>query len=296
MASNCMGLIDGFEHIVRDNEPLAHYTWFRLGGEAEYFAEPTTVEELAGVVKRFREADQPIRLIGGGSNLLIRDKGVKGLVIHLSAPAFGGISVEENVVKAGSGAKLGHVVSTAVREGLAGLESLVGIPGTIGGSLHTNATTHGGDIGQWTRAARVMTRSGEILSRTRDELSFAYRESCLDDLVFLDADFELEREDPAELTKRLQKTWIVKKSSQPANQNMGCIFKDAGGIAAGGLIEQAGLKGMRVGEAEVSGQNPNFVVTDTGATSEDVLQLVELMQSQVSDRLGVDLERQIEIW
>jgi len=196
-----MGLIDGFEHIVRDNEPLAHYTWFRLGGEAEYFAEPTTVEELADVVKRFREADQPIRLIGGGSNLLIRDKGVKGLVIHLSAPAFGGISVKDNIVKAGSGAKLGHVISTAVREGLGGLETLVGIPGTIGGALHTNATAHSGDVGQWTRAARVMTRSGEILSRTRDELSFAYRESSLDELVILDAEFELEREDPAELTK-----------------------------------------------------------------------------------------------
>lgn len=292
-----MGFLDGFEHIARDHEPLAHYTWFRLGGEAEYFAEPTNADELAGLVKRFREADQPIRLIGGGSNLLIRDKGVKGLVIHLSAPAFGEISVKDNVVKVGSGAKLGHVISTAVREGLAGLESLVGIPGTVGGALHNNATAHGGDVGQVTRSASVMTRSGEILSRSRDKLSFAYRESSLDELVILDAEFELEPEDPAELTKRLQKTWIVKKSSQPpTNQGMGCIFKDAGGVAASGLIEQAGLKGMRVGDAEVSGKDPNFIVAGAGATSDDVLQLIELMQSQVSDRLGVDLERQIEIW
>lgn len=292
-----MSLLDGFEHIVRENEPLAHYTWFRLGGEAEYFAEPTTADELAGIVRRFREADQPIRLIGGGSNLLVRDKGVKGLVIHLSAPAFGGISVSGNTVKAGSGAKLGHVISTAVREGLAGLEPLVGIPGTVGGALHTNATAHGGDIGQTTRAARVMTRSGEIITRTRDELSFAYRVSSLDELVILDAEFEFEHEDPNELTRRLQKIWIVKRSSQPAaNQGMGCVFKDAGGIAAAGLVEQAGLKGMRVGNAEVSGRNPNFIVAEPGATADDVYQLIELMQSQVSDRLGVDLERQIEIW
>lgn len=292
-----MALLDGFEHIVRDNEPLARYTWFHLGGEAEFFAEPTTVEELGQIVKRFREADQPIRLLGGGSNLLVRDKGVKGLVIHLSAPEFGEISVQENVVQAGGGAKLGHVVSTAVREGLAGLESLVGIPGTIGGALHTNATTHGGDIGQWTRSATVMTRSGEILTRSRDELSFAYRESSLDELVILRAEFELEREDPEELTKRLQKNWIIKKSGQPAaNQNMGCIFKDAGGMSAAGLIDQAGLKGMRVGEAEVSGQDANFIVAGSNATADDVFQLIELMQSQVSDRLGVDLECQIEIW
>ncbi len=128
-----MGLLSGFEHIVCEREPLAPYTWFRLGGVAEYFAEPTSLEELEALVRHCREQELPIRLLGGGSNLLIREQGVPGLVIRLSAAAFSEITVDDNVIVAGAGAKLGHVISTAVREGLAGLEHLVGIPVPLAG-------------------------------------------------------------------------------------------------------------------------------------------------------------------
>ncbi len=158
-----MASLSGFEKIVRTGEPLAPHTWFHLGGPAEYFAEPGNVDELAALVRRCREEEIPLRLLGGGSNILVRDAGVKGVVLHLSNPSFGEVNVQGQTLTAGGGAKLGHVISTAVREGLAGLETLVGIPGTLGGALHGNAGGHGGDIGQWTCQATVMTRSGEVV-------------------------------------------------------------------------------------------------------------------------------------
>ena len=184
-----------------------------------------------------------------------------------------------------------------MREGLAGLEALVGIPGTIGGALHGNAGSRGGDIGQWTCRATVMTRTGDVIERGRDELVFAYRESSLDELVILGAQFELDQEDPEELTKRMQKQWIVKKANQPlGHQSAGCIFKNPRGMSAGMLIDQAGLKGTRVGGAEVRDGHANFIVADDGATSQDVLRLIELVRSRVAERLGIELETEIEMW
>ena len=292
-----MSLVKGFEHIVKRAEPLAPHTWFHLGGPAEFFAEPNTVEELSALVRRCREQGTPIRLLGGGSNILVRDEGVAGLVVRLSAAPFNEITVGKQTISAGGGAKLGHAISTSVREGFAGLEALVGIPGTIGGALHGNAGSRGGDIGQWTCRATVMTRAGEILERTRDELVFAYRESSLDELVILSAQFQLEQDDPEELTKRMQKQWIVKKASQPlGHQSAGCIFKNPRGMSAGMLIEQAGLKNSRIGQAEVSDRHANFIIADPGAGSQDVLKLIDMVRDRVMDRLGIELETEIEIW
>ena len=292
-----MTLVSGFEKIVRTSEPLAPHTWFRLGGPAQFFAEPNNLEELAALVRRCREEEVPVRLLGGGSNILVRDDEVEGMIVRIAAPAFTDIGVSDQTVSAGGGAKLGHVISTSVREGLAGLEALVGIPGTIGGALHGNAGSRGGDIGQWTCQATVMTRSGEIIQRSREELVFAYRQSSLDELAILSAQFKLESDDPEDLTKRMQKQWIVKKANQPlGHQSAGCIFKNPRGMSAGMLIEQAGLKGARVGQAEVSDRHANFFVAAPGATSADVLNLIELVSARVSERLGIDLEREIEIW
>jgi UDP-N-acetylmuramate dehydrogenase len=290
-------VIKEFERIVRAGELLAPHTWFGLGGPAEYFAEPNSIDELAGLVKRCREEGIAVRVLGGGSNLLVRDEGVRGMVLRLSAPAFNDIRAAKQRITAGAGARLGHVVSMAVREGLSGLETLVGIPGTLGGALRGNSGSHGGDVGQWVCRATTMTRDGEIVERERNELVFAYRQSNLDDLLILSCEFELETENPLELTKRMQKNWIMKKATQPlGHQSTGCIFKNPRGISAGMLIDQAGLKGTRVGGAEVSERHANFVVTEPDATSKDVLQLIDLMRSTVAERLGVELEMEIEIW
>jgi UDP-N-acetylmuramate dehydrogenase len=292
-----MGLFSSLEHFVRDQEPLAPYTWFRLGGCAEYFAEPTSADELAILLRRCSEQGLPVHVLGGGSNLLVREAGVRGVVVSLAAPAFSQIEARGQTVSAGGGARLGHVISTAVREGLAGLEQLVGIPGTIGGALHGNSGANGADVGQWTAKATVMNRHGETVTHTREELQFSYRQSSLDDPVILQAEFALEQEDPNELTKRMQRAWIVKRATLPqGNVNAGCIFKDVGGISAASLIEEAGLKASRVGEATVCPQNSNFVVTNANATSDHVLQLIEVLREGVAERLGVALEPQIEIW
>jgi UDP-N-acetylmuramate dehydrogenase len=180
---------------------------------------------------------------------------------------------------------------------LAGLETLVGIPGTIGGALHGNAGSRGSDVGQWTHRATVMTAAGEIVERSREELVFAYRQTSLDELVILSAEFELEQEYPDELTKRMQKQWIVKKASQPlGHERTGCIFKNPSGFSAGALIDQAGLKGTRIGGAEVSDRHANFIIAEPGTTSNDVLRLIELVRSRVADRQGVELELEIEVW
>ncbi len=292
-----MGALSGFEHIVRENEPLAPYTWFRLGGPAEYFAEPTSQDELAGLVKRCREEELPVRILGSGSNLLVRDKGVPGLVVHLAAPAFAEITHRDNVITAGGGVKLGHLISTAAREGLAGLEHLVGIPGTVGGALRGNSGTENHDIGQCTTQAVVMTRLGECLVHERDDLRFAYRYSSLDELVILKAEFQLEPDEKNELTKRMQMLWIVKKSRQPSSsENAGRIFRNPGGLRAAELIEQAGLKGTKIGEAAVCEKHANFILAGHGASSEDVLRLIDLIRTNVRERLGVELETEVEIW
>lgn len=287
----------GFEKTVRESEPLGERTWLNLGGAAEYFAEPHSADELATLVQRCREQDVPVRILGGGSNVLVRDEGVRGVVIHLGAPCFAEIKIDGASVTAGGGAGLSDVVAAAVRHGLSGLEPLVGIPGTIGGALHNNAGTHAGDIGQWAARAVVLTRSGDVLQRGRDDLVFAYRQSSLDELVILSATFELEQDDPDQLTKRMQKQWIVKRAAEPSNQqHVGCMFKDPRGMSAAMLIEQAGLKGASEGAAQVSPQNPNFVIANPGASAGDVLRLIDTIRSRVAERLGIELENALEIW
>lgn len=292
-----MPLQTEFEEIVQAGSPLAEFTWFNLGGPAEFLADPQTVEQLGALVRRAHEDGIAIRLLGGGSNVLVRDEGVAGIVVRLMADEFQKIEINGNRVVAGGGAKLGHVISSAVRAGLAGLEPLVGIPGTVGGGLHGNAGGRGGDIGQWTCQATVVTRSGEICQRDRQDLVFGYRESSLDELAIIEAVFELEEDDPQELTKKMQKQWIVKKADQPlAHQSAGCIFKNPRGMSAAMLIEQAGLKGAKIGDVEVSDRHANFIVAEAGASSKDVLQLIDQIRAGVAERLGVELETEIEIW
>lgn len=296
-ASFAMPIPAGFEHITRENEPLAPHTWFRLGGPAQYFAEPTSGEELAGLVRACQASGTAVRVMGGGSNLLVRDEGVDGVVVSLGAAAFGKISVAGRRITAGGGAKLGHVISTAVREGLAGLEQLVGIPGTLGGALHSNAGTLGGDIGQCTTSAAVLTRKGDIVTRGRGELRFGYRSSSLDELVILEATLDLEPGDSAFLTKQMQQAWILKRAAQPrSDQNTGQIFKNPGGASAAQLIEDAGLGSARAGEAEISDRNANFIVAGQKAKANDVLALIELVRKGVADKTGIELELALEVW
>ncbi|MHB8902764.1 MAG: UDP-N-acetylmuramate dehydrogenase [Thermoguttaceae bacterium] len=292
-----MNLFAGFEKVVRRDEPLAMHTWFQLGGPAEYFAEPETADDLITLIRRCAENQVPVHVLGGGSNLLVADEGVPGLVLFLSSLEFHKITVDGNTLTAGGGTRLGRVVTTSAHRGLAGLEGLVAIPGTVGGALHGNAGTQSTDIGQWAHRATVITVTGDLFQRDRDDMSFGYRRSSLDELVILEALFRLEEDDPQELSKRLQKQWILRKAAQPmGHQCAGCVFKNPRGMRAGELIEQAGLKGTRIGGAVVSDRHANFIVAEPECTTADVLRLIDLIRVQVADRLGIDLEVELDIW
>ena len=286
----------GFEHLVREKQSLAPYTRLNLGGVAEFFAEPTSEEELVGLVKQFHEHGHEIRLIGRGSNVVVRDEGVKGLVILLSAAAFCNLEVTGNQVVAGGGTQLSHFVSACVREGLSGPENLVGVPGTIGGALHSNNSAHGVDFGSWVQSARVLTRAGEIIERSTEEISFSYGQSSLDELVILSATFNFDNEPSEVLTRQMQKLWIVRRASQPISENAIYVFKDDVVESASDLISRSGVKGMKVGEVQISDRDPNLFIAGKGATSEDVLKLVEMVKNKVFDEVGVDIEPAIQVW
>ncbi len=292
-----MVLLDDFRDIVKRDEPLAAHTYFRLGGPAEFFARPRSIDELAALVTRCRQDDVPLHMLGGGCNLLVRDEGVKGVVVKLDHESFCGIKIRGNLVDAGAGALLSTVITKTAKAELGGFEVLVGIPGTIGGSLRMNAGGRAGDIGQFTGLVTVMDWKGTVHVRRRDELEFSYRETNLDEPVVLAGQFELEPVNPEEIIKRMRKIWITKKASQPLGfQSAGCIFKNTRGLSAGLLIEQTGLKGTKVGGAEVSERHANFIVAGDGCTARDVLRLVDLVRSRVAEKFGVELELEIKVW
>lgn len=289
--------IAGLEHCVRENESMTPWNWLRLAGRAEYFAEPTSVDELAEILRRAHQQELPVRLLGSGSNILVRDEGVTGVVVHLSAPAFCQIHPEGQEIVAGGGGYLNHVIATAAREGLAGLEAFVGIPGSVGGAVRTNVTGHGAAIGQWTRHVTAMTRTGEITHLGTSELRFGYRQSNLGDRVIIDVTFALEPGDSVAITRQMQKNWIVRRAQLPTGElGHGQIFTDPMGTVAGDIIEQAGLKGRSVGGARISEKDANFVELQPGTSSDDVLALVDQVRNEVANTTGVDLETQIEVW
>jgi UDP-N-acetylmuramate dehydrogenase len=286
-----------FEEILKRNEPLAPYTHLKLGGRAEMLVQPRSFDELSAVVRRCYQEGVPLRVLGSGCNLIVRDEGVAGAVLRLSEPVFAEVVVEDVRVRAGAGAAVSALISKAARHGLAGLEMLVGIPGTVGGALRTNAGDRGGDIGQFVRRVEVLDGAGARQLRERDELRFGEHASNLDDPVLLTAEFVLEHDDPDAIERRMRRAWIQRKASQPAAyQSAGRVFKNPRGLSAAALIEEAGLARTRVGGAEVSDRDPNALVVHPGATSRDVLRLIELVSSRVRERFNVTLEPEVAVW
>jgi UDP-N-acetylmuramate dehydrogenase len=289
--------LSDFAEIVRYDEPLAPYTFLKLGGPAEMLVQPRSREELSAVVRRCFQERIPLRVLGTGCNVLVRDEGIKGVVLRLNEPAFTQVTVNDRRVRSGTGASLSALISQAARHELAGLEALVGIPGTVGGALRCNAGDRSGEIGQFVHQVEVLDGRGEVQVRERDELRFAYHWSNLDDPVLLTAEFELERESADAIVKRMRKSWILRKASQPLSfQSAVRFFKNPRGLSAAALIEQTGLAKTRVGGAEVSERDASYIQVHPGATARDVLRLVDLVRSRVQERFNVELEREITIW
>jgi UDP-N-acetylmuramate dehydrogenase len=292
-----MHALADFATIVKPNERLAPYMHLRLGGPAEFLVQPRSRAELSAVVCRCFEQRLPLRVLGGGCNVLVRDEGVKGVVLRLNEPAFTQVGVEGNTVRAGTGAAVSALISQAARHGLAGLETLVGIPGTVGGALRCNAGDRGGDISQFVRQVEVLDSAGQAQVRERDELRFGYHSSNLDDPVILSAEFRLESDSPDAIVKRMRRAWIQRKASQPLSYEPACrVFRNPRALSAAALIEQAGLARTRVGGAEVSERDSNFIVIHPDASARDVLRLIDLIRSRVQERFNVELELEVTIW
>jgi UDP-N-acetylmuramate dehydrogenase len=297
MPDSALRQLEDFADIVKAEEPLAPFTHLKLGGPAEVLVQPRSREELAAVVRRCAERRLPLRVLGGGCNLLVRDEGVRGVVLRLSEPAFSQVAVEGRRVRAGAGATVSALISQSARQGLAGLETLVGTPGTVGGALRHNAGDRSGEIGQYVRRVEVLEADGRAQVRERDELRFAYHWSNLDDPVLLAAEFELDADAADAIVRRMRKAWIQRKAGQPLSfQAASRVFKDPRGLSAAALVEQAGLAGTRVGGAEVSERDASFLIAHPGATGRDVLRLIELVRSRVQERFHVELELEISIW
>lgn len=292
-----MTLADAFPDITKRREPLAPYTHLKIGGPAEFFVQPRTVDELRGVMRYCQTNAVPLRMLGGGYNLLVKDDPVPGAVMRLSGEVFSGIEARGKTVKAAGGAQLFDLISAAVQAGLGGLETLIGIRGTVGGSVRCNVGDRSGEIGSSVRRVAVLHDDASEHVRTRDELTFSDRKSDLHEPVILWVEFELTAESPAALMKRMTRAWVTRKAAEPLTfQNAVRMFRDPPGQSAGKLIDRAGLIKHRVGGAEVSERNGNYAVAHPGTTARDILKLIDTVQVKVQETSGLKLDRELNVW
>jgi UDP-N-acetylmuramate dehydrogenase len=286
-----------FASILRENVSLAPFTWLQIGGPTRYLAEPSSVQELEGVVAACFRNNIPVRVLGGGSNLLVREAGFSGTTLLLSSPAFGGINRDGNLVRCGAGVKLSHLITYCVGEGLSGLEHLVAIPGTVGGAVRGNAATEEGDMGHAVISAKVLGVDGAVREVPAEQLAFSHRASGMDGIALVEVTFALTPADPRALTKREQTFWILKRRIQPGlPERTALAFVDPVGFKASDLIQQVGLVGTSEGGIRLSSTFPNYLIASTNATSSQVLSLLERVRKAVMDRSGVQLQYHLQIW
>jgi UDP-N-acetylmuramate dehydrogenase len=287
----------GLEEIVAENVPLAPHTWYRIGGPARYFVRPRTIDEVKLASQRCLDNGIPVYVLGLGANLLVGDDGVAGAVFRFDEDFWKRIEVTGTQVDVGCGVDMQKLVLKTVRQGLAGVECLAGIPGTIGGGIRMNAGGKFGDLGAVVSKVTVMSSDGTVFERLKDDLVFDYRSTNISAPFILGATLDLDEEDPDVILRKTKEIWMYKRNTQPLNtKNCGCIFKNPRGLSAGALIDQAGLKGMRVGGAEVSSKHANFIVAHPGAKADDVMRLVKIIREKVWEKNQIHLESEVKVW
>lgn len=283
---------------VLEHEPMAQHTTMRVGGPAEILFSPASEGELLFAVREAKRAGAPFRIIGNGSNLLVLDGGLPGLTIRLGE-AFSKISVDGNQIRAQAGALLSRVAAAARDASLTGLEFASGIPGSAGGGMAMNAGAYGGQLSDVFEGCRALDPETGIISALGPaEMALGYRESAAlsRGLIVTEAAFRLTAGDRSAIQAKMDDLSARRRDKQPLNlPSAGSTFKRPEGYFAGALIEQAGLKGLRVGGACVSEKHAGFVVNDRGATAKDVLDLIRLVQARVLEHSGVRLEPEVRI-
>jgi len=281
---------------IRSAMPLAELTSFRIGGPADLFVAVEDETELMHAKTAAYRAGVPCFCLGGGTNLLVSDRGMRGLVVRLG-DGFGKIKIDDTKVVAGAAAAFGTLVQAVVDRGLEGLEFGEGIPGTVGGGLVMNAGAFGGEIAKVVTLVHGVTEAGAAIALTRDEVKFAYRRTELPaHFVITRVDFELARGDRAQLIARVAEIRTRRASRQPRGvPNAGSIFKNPPGNFAGKLLEGAGLKGARLGGAAFSDQHANFIVNLGGAQAAEVRALIDMARNKVKEQSGVWLEPEVRL-
>lgn len=281
---------------VRAGEPLARYTSFRIGGPADWFVVPETTAGLAAALRAAWEEGCPVTVLGGGTNLLIADEGVRGMVVRLGRP-LSRVEWDGASVYAQAGASLPALAKQALQRHLSGLEFAAGIPGTLGGAIAMNAGAHDGDMARIVRRVEAVRRDGTAVSFTGAECRFRYRGSRFlgsGEWIVTGAHLELVPDDPAAVAARMAHYLERRRRTQPlGTRNAGSIFKNPPGDYAGRLIEAAGCKGWREGDAEVSTLHGNFIINRGGASAADVYRLLRRVRRRVKERFGVSLELEV---
>src|SRR5215467_4158509 len=297
-------LVEELERIpslrVKVAEPLARYTTMKIGGPADYFIEAQTETALASLLPLLHRQGTPFCLLGNGSNVLISDRGIRGVVIHLAGEFK---RVEWNDprdtvrVQVGAACAVTQLVREAARKGYAGLEFAEGIPGSVGGALVMNAGAYGSEFEKVVDQVEGVTRAGEAVRFSRAQMTFAYRDSQLPaGTVVTRVRMRLRKEEIAQVSSKLRELVSKRKSSQPSGYpNSGSMFRNPKGDFAGRLIEAAGLKGKKIGHAQISPRHGNFIVNLGGAKGEEVRQLMELASNEVKTQFGIELEPEVRL-
>ncbi|MFN2541685.1 MAG: UDP-N-acetylmuramate--L-alanine ligase [Chthoniobacterales bacterium] len=288
--------IVGEEGDVRLYEPLAKHTTLRVGGPAQFWIEPRTESSFAELIRFCRREGLPLFVIGRGSNLLVRDGGLRGVVVHPNGGEFGKIDIDGQEITAGVGVKMREVAYAARAAGIGGLEWMEGIPGAVGGGLRMNAGAMGSQLFEHVVRVRYLDPEGNPHTQDRHELDVHYRSfPLLQNNYAVLATFHGMPAPREEIEARLQKSQHKRRTTQPIAKSAGCIFKNPDSCPAGKLVEELGLKDMRIGQARVSEVHGNFIVNDGGATAADMLALIERIQTAARAKRGIELETEVQI-
>ena len=292
---------------VQVSEPMANHTTLRIGGPADIYTSVSNAPVLCLAVRLAKQYEIPFFVLGAGSNILVRDGGIRGVVIENKARHLKELeppSAEEEIIwRAESGMPLATLARRSVKQGLSGLEWAVGIPGTIGGAVVSNAGAYGGDVSQVVRSVQIVNSHGNIRQLGTQDLAFGYRESVFSGearngnlgTAILIADIVLKPAAAPDLQSKVKEMAVLRKQSQPRRPSAGSIFKNPPGFSAGHLIESVGLKGHRLGDAMFSLEHANFIVNLGAATASEVESLIRLARGEVRSKFGIDLELEIGI-
>lgn len=285
------------ESLVLVNEPMSKHTTWRLGGPADIFVMPQEIKDIQTIVQIAMEEKVPLTVIGNGSNLLVKDKGIRGITLKIGS-SLSTYSVDGAIIKAQGGLLLSKLMKITAEAGIGGFEFLVGIPATIGGAVVMNAGAHGGAMEQVVREVKVVTSNGVLLTKSVEEIGYDYRKSNLQNSqeIVVEATLQGSLGNKEAIQERVKTLLLKRKGIQPLQYpNAGSVFKNPPGDTAGRLIDLAGCKGMRVGGAEVSHQHANFIINTNHATAYDTLKLIEEVQEAVSRKFGINLHTEIRV-